>query len=149
MNMLENVLSMACSKWVRVKGDSMSPTLRDGDWVRVDRRAYRSGRAPARFDVVLLEHPLRVGFWEIKRIVGLQLEHVALEDGALIVDGVEVGDPMAQVSGGDGEWMLGAEEYVVLGDNRRRSTDSRDFGPIRRRHVVGKVVLPREGRSRG
>lgn len=139
-SLFERALSLACSKWVKVRGDSMHPTLSDGAWVRVDRRAYLS-LAPRRFDVVLIEHPQRAGFWEIKRVVGMPGERVELIGGVLMVDRVEVQDVVATPDPQSYEWQLRDDEYVVLGDNRRQSTDSREFGAVDARRIVGRVVL--------
>ena len=140
VSLFERALSLACSKWIKVRGDSMHPTLSDGAWVRVDRRAYLSS-APRRFDVVLIEHPQRAGFCEIKRVVGMPGERVELIGGVLMVDGVEVQDLIASPDSRSYKWQLRDGEYVVLGDNRRHSTDSREFGAVGANHIVGRVVL--------
>ena len=117
----------------------MHPTLKDGQWVRVDRRAYQNC-GPQRFDIVLLEHPRRAGLLELKRVVGLPSERVVLASEKLIVDGVHVQQPVGASDSGRGAWELGAGEYAVLGDNRAHSTDSRAFGAVDRRFIIGKVM---------
>ena len=116
------------------------PTLQEGAWVRVDRLAYRRSM-PRRFDVALIEHPHRVGFWEVKRVVGLPGERIAIVDGVLMVDGAEVQDVVAVWDASSYEWQLDEGQYVVLGDNRLHSTDSRAFGPVQAHHIVGRVAL--------
>ena len=136
------VLDRLTSKWVLVVGHSMHPTLRDGQRVRVSRRAYRIAE-PARWDVALFEHPQRKRFWETKRIIGLPGESVRLIAGRLFIDAIEVEVPYIEGMQlrVDRTWQLNADEFVMLGDNRRRSSDSRSFGPVPRRNIVGKVVL--------
>ena len=116
------------------------PTLQEGAWVRVDRLAYRRSM-PRRFDVVLIEHPHRVGFWEVKRVVGLPGERIEIVDGVLMIDGAGVQDVVAVRDASSYKWELGEGQYVVLGDNRLQSTDSRAFGPVQARHIAGRVVL--------
>ena len=138
---LAALCDLSTSKWVVLVGNSMHPTLKDGQRVRVSRRAYRD-RSPARWDVVLFEHPQRDGFWEIKRVVGLPGESISLDAGGLFVDGVRMKEP--SVPGTQPhlvrKWQLSRDEYVLLGDNRRRSTDSRSFGPVHRSRIVGLVI---------
>jgi len=96
---------------VAIEGVSMAPTLLPGDWALVV--------TPERFhrdDVVVVEHPQRPGYEIVKRLVG--------------VPGSEIGGP-----------ELGEDEYWVEGDFAHRSTDSRDFGPVRRDQLKAKVVL--------
>ena len=137
----ERLLALVCTKFVRVRGQSMSPTVAHGEWVRVDRRAYRYV-APSRFDVVLIEHPHRPEFLEVKRVVGLPGEEVALGPTGLTVDGNHTVQPIAsKPEDYVREWRLGAGQYIVLGDNRAQSTDSRDFGAVERKHIKGRVML--------
>ena len=135
-------LDRLTSKWVLIVGHSMHPALRDRQRVRVSRRAFKRS-APARWDNVLFEHPERERFWETKRIVGLPGEYVRLIAGRLQIDGVDIDEPF--IYGGqprmDRTWALRDDEYVVMGDNRRRSTDSRTFGPVPRRNILGKVMV--------
>ena len=139
-------VDLASSKWVLVVGDSMYPTLRDGQRVRVSRIAYRN-RHPQRWDIVYFEHPQRQGFWQVKRIVGLPNESMRVWSKRLVIDDVEIEDRFA--FGGTGfevhRRQLGPDEYFVMGDNRDRSTDSRDFGEITRNRIVGKVILDDDG----
>jgi signal peptidase I len=78
----------------------------------------------------------------MKRIVGLPGEEVALRSGELIVDGESVKDAYAYCLDPDTdnhEWWPRGDEYVVLGDNRAASTDSRRFGPVKRVSFRGRV----------
>jgi signal peptidase I len=80
----------------------------------------------------------------VKRVVGLPGEEVRILDGALLVDGARLIEPYlgglpSSVGLGDSVWGLGPEEYFVLGDNRLRSTDSREYGPVGARLIVGKA----------
>ena len=123
----------------------MAPTLRNGQWVVVSRRAY-ARRPPSRFDVVRFEDPWRPGSSSIKRVVGLPSEIVELRGGELVIDDRIVEEP--NVEFGDESnyiWAPRPDEYVVLGDNRGLSnnrpqaTDSRRYGPINYSAITGAV----------
>ncbi len=129
----------------------MSPTLRAGDSLLVDRRAYRRA-TPLPGDIVLVPKPGQSDFFMTKRIIGLPGEAVILSGGRLFIDGAAVGEPYVRDTGtGEASWSLGENEYIVLGDNRGESTDSRSFGPIRNEHIIGRIFyryLPPHSRGR-
>ena len=141
---LGRVLDILAAQLVLVRGDSMAPLLRDGAWVLVSRRAYRH-RPPDRFDVVRLEDPSQPGHWTVKRVVALPGESASRDADPLTVEGEEVPEPnlRGRPHSGPGqrlEWRLGEGEYVVLGDNRLASRDSRSYGPVQLAALRGKVV---------
>ena len=83
---------------------------------------------------------------ELKRIVGLAGEEMRLEDGLLYVDGAVLDEPylggLPPTLGLESRrWRMGSDEYFVMGDNRVRSTDSREYGPVRADLLVGRVLL--------
>ena len=104
-------------EFLRVIGYSMSPTLRPGEIVFVNRRAYRC-RAPRRGDVVVARPAACARRLMIKRVAGLPSERVELAGCA---------------------WHLGDDEFFLLGDHPTQSTDSRSFGPIQRHELIGPV----------
>jgi len=119
----------------------MEPAISEGSWVVVLRAGFRR-RAPQRFDVVRLEDPRSEGHWILKRIVGMPNEEVALTGGELFINGDAVSDAFAYCPDPETdnfEWWPSDDEYVVLGDNRAASTDSRKFGPANRRSLRGRV----------
>ncbi len=121
----------------------MMPTLQDGSIVRVSRKAYWECE-PARWEVVLFLHPGKRRFWELKRVVALPRERVDMKRDRLIVDGEEIEDPFSRIISVElsRSWHLSEDEYLVFGDNRHASTDSRNFGPIKRSSIHGRAVLP-------
>ena len=129
------------SRRIRVAGHSMEPTLIENDLLLVSRRFPDRGR-PARGDIVLFHDPL-MGVDDIKRVCGLPGELVELVGGALIIDGASLNEPYAsaRASGGTNRaaWSLSEDEYIVLGDNRDDSRDSRAFGPVHRSVIVGRA----------
>ncbi len=127
-----------------VRGTSMEPAFRDGDCLLVDRLAYKR-RTPVRGDVVVLSLPLDDQAY-LKRIVGLPWEWVCLETEAVVVEGEAVHEPylgdqrIPQEFVGQ-EWHLGPEDYLVLGDSRGDSFDSRRFGPVGAEQFLGPILF--------
>ena len=128
-----------------VEGDSMQPALASRQHLLVDRLAYRF-QSPARGDVVVLRDPAQPGVHCVKRIVGLPGEHVQMEMGhvfineSLLDESYAAGRELAEAPF-PRQWLLDKDEYLVLGDQRQDSRDSRAFGPVRRGDVVGRVWL--------
>ncbi len=121
----------------------MAPTLRPGDQVLVDLSAY-GDVGPARGDVVVFSNRRADGRQDVKRVVGLPGERVVMAEGVLLVDGVQLSEPYlgglpSSVGLGESAWALGTGEYLVLGDNRAHSTDSREFGAIEGDRIVGQA----------
>jgi len=137
--------SIVSSKALVVRGDSMLPNFAKGDVVLVGRGAFKDA-GPARRDVVAVRDPGGSGMLYLKRIIGLPGERVALSDGLLYIDDQQTSEPYlgglpSSLGLSTTNWLLGEGEYVVLGDSRSHSTDSRNFGPIRADQIVGKAWL--------
>lgn len=128
---------------VRVASGSMEPTLREGDVVLVDRREVRVDDLD-HGDLVTFRAP--DGAETLKRVVGLPGETVAVLDAVLHVDGLPVLEPYVVDPEWDGTWTAQVTvpdgTVYVLGDDRLRSVDSRDHGPVREADLDG-VVLGR------
>ena len=125
----------------RVQGQSMTPTLGHGDYVLV-RACRTSARQPRRGQIVVVA--MTEGS-HLKRIVGLPGERLTFTQGTLLIDGDRLPEPYLQglppyLGLEDSEYSLGVHAYFVMGDNRARSTDSRDFGPVTRSTIEGTVV---------
>jgi signal peptidase I len=137
--------SLLTSKALIVRGDSMLPNCGQGNVVLVSRRAFK-GSGPARRDVVALRDPEGSGRLLLKRVIGLPGEKIALSEGLLNVDGEHMDEPYlgglpSSVGLAETTWELGDDEYLVLGDRRSGSTDSRQFGPVNATQIVGKAWL--------
>jgi signal peptidase I len=117
---------------VRVKENSMSPTLHSGDVLVIDSVTYRF-RAPQRGEIVTTHDPL-TGTAIVKRVVAVGGDSIGIENGVLVRDGVAVVEPYADLDQMDGYYWgpIAVPEGTVflLGDHRFRSTDSRVFGVV-------------------
>ena len=137
-------LNALFSARVRVEGDSMTPTLEDGQSVLVVRPVFPWNRLQ-RGDVVVLTPPaptpgLPEGTWFIKRLAGMPDEEIVLEGGRVYADDVLLAELSAGAEGdARREWWNGPDEYFVLGDNPADSRDSRAFGPVPGERIIGRV----------
>lgn len=131
-----------------VSGVSMVPTFEQNEYLIIDKVSYHWDK-PQRGDVIIFEYPLDPSYYFIKRIVGMPGETVA-------IDGVNVSitdssgstrtlsepyisslNPKKQHS----TTTLARGEYFVLGDNRDESADSREWGPLQKKFIVGRALL--------
>jgi signal peptidase I len=126
-----------------VRGPSMQPTFWTDQRVIVNRAAYYFG-SPARGDVIVLHNPSNPEDDDlIKRVIGLPGETVEIREGRVHINGVLIDEPYIKAVECrrciNKAWVLGAEEYFVMGDNRNDSRDSRDFNAIHKSLIVGQA----------
>lgn len=123
-----------------VRGQSMEPSLAEGDRLVVDRLSYQLTEV-SRFDVVVLRYPNDPSVDFVKRIVGLPGDRVRLANGRVVVNGQIVEEEFAHVADHDDtpETLVPIDHYFVLGDNRPISCDSREFGLVPFAYLKGKV----------
>jgi signal peptidase I len=131
-------LNTATSRF-QVRGASMLPTLHNGQYLVISKLTYWI-RPPQRGDIIVFRPPTNPGEEYIKRIVGLPGEQVEIREGEVAVNGQPLDEPYVNSPGaGSRPWTLSEGEYFVLGDNRRNSSDSRQFGPISEETIVGRA----------
>ena len=123
-----------------VRGNSMSPSIFDGDRILVEPWSYLFGGAK-RGDVVVLRYPLDPTIDYIKRVIGLPGDQVTLAGGHVWVNGELLTEPY--IAPGDEQSYVSTHvlegHYFVLGDNRPRSSDSREFGQVPADLLRGRV----------
>jgi signal peptidase I len=141
----------------KIYGASMDNTFQNGQYIIVNRLAYKIGDAQ-RGDVVVFVppgHP-ESSFWErllgipgetdfIKRIIGVPGDKIHIEGSQVYINGQVLDEPYIREQmnpSGPQDWTLGPSEYFALGDNRNFSKDSRDpgVGPVEGSRIVGKVL---------
>lgn len=136
-----------------VSGASMVPNFSHGDYLLVDELTYYF-RTPGRGEVVVFHYPKDESTYFIKRVIGVPGDRVEFKDGRILVantgfpkgkvleEGYLPGDTAtATRPGGQSSFELKESEYLVLGDNRSYSFDSRDWGLLTQNEIVGLVRL--------
>jgi signal peptidase I len=135
-----------------VSGASMEPVFDNWHYLIIDRVSYRLTE-PQRGDVVVFNMPGDSGRALIKRVIGLPGDTITLTGNAPTVtitnkehpDGFTIDEPYLDPTnlGGatDLKVNLETDQYFVLGDNRRVSSDSRIWGVLPRKDIVGRVFL--------
>ena len=127
---------------VRVEGFSMVPSLQDGEFVLVNRMAYRFGQ-PQRGDIIVFHHPTDQNKEDlIKRVIGLPGDTVKVEGGKVFVNGTKLKENyIAAAPAYTDEQTVPDGELYVLGDNRNNSSDSHAWGFVLYKDVIGKAIL--------
>ena len=133
-----------------VSGPSMEPTFQNHDYLIVDRLSYSFG-TPQRGDVVIFTLPQNSGETLIKRVIAVPGDTVEVRGSAVVItnaahpDGVTLKEPYlspADLGGASGmKVQLPADTYFVLGDNRKVSYDSRLWGTLPRKGIIGRVFV--------
>ena len=130
-----------------VDGESMHPTFENLDYLIVDELVYDFS-APARGDVIVFRYPGDPSIFYIKRIIGLPGETVSINHGVITI--TTVGEQNLTLTepyivNDDATYTkdvtLNTGEYFVMGDNRPNSSDSRVWGPLPRKDIIGRVDL--------
>lgn len=132
-----------------VKGASMEPSFYDKEYLIIDELSYRF-QDPLRGAIVVFRYPLDPSQYFIKRVIGLPGERVRINGGQVTIFNAENTDGLTldesaylprAFTTGEKTVTLRADEYYLLGDNRSASMDSRVFGPVKRKLIVGRVWL--------
>jgi len=135
-----------------VKGASMEPNFHDHEYLIINEIAYRFEN-PQRGDIVVFRYPKDPSQYFIKRIIGLPGEKIKIKDnkvyvyndkypnGLAINEDIYLPEDEQTPNLGKTEFILGNDEYFVMGDNREASLDSRRFGPVPRRLIIGKAWI--------
>ncbi len=128
----------------RVDGQSMAPTLEDHDRLIVDKLVYEMGD-PRPGDIVMLYYPLNPEKMFVKRVIAKEGDTVRIVDGKVFVNDQPLRDdyvPNAFRSHDDwGPEVIKQGYYFVMGDHRNNSSDSRHWGQVPKKYIVGKVKV--------
>ena len=140
-----------------MSGASMEPNFTSGEYLLIDEISYRF-REPERGEVIVFrppnnQNPTR---FFIKRIIGLQGETIEISQGEVKIynsqspRGKILDEPyIKSLTKDNTKVSLKTNEYFVLGDNREHSSDSRNWGPISKKNIIGRAwisaLLPSKG----
>ena len=134
----------------KIPSGSMRPTLMEGDKLFVNKYIYRF-RKPERGDIIVFKYPVDPKKDFIKRLVGFGGENVEIRDGKIYVEGQALEDPATfgkfyyynhDPYGGPNDTIKVPEgSFYVLGDNSANSTDSRFWGFVPRKNILGKAIF--------
>ena len=126
---------------VRVDGQSMLPTLNNGEFVLVNRMAYKLGH-PLRGDIIVFRSTTQLDLDLIKRIIGVPGDEIRVSDAHVTVNNVTLDEPYINAEPRyTGEWSVPDGYLFVLGDNRNDSSDSHAWGLLPEQNVIGKAIL--------
>jgi signal peptidase I len=126
-----------------VQGNSMLPNFHHGEYLIIDEFSYHF-RKPERGEVVVFRYPRQPSQFFIKRVIGLPGDNVEIKDGSVRINGSALDEiylPPSLATAPDARTVLGVDEYFILGDNRESSSDSRAWGNVKERFIVGRTLL--------
>ena len=130
-----------------VDGASMDPTFETGDYLIVDELSYRF-KTPERGSILIFKYPRDPRKSFVKRVIGLPGETVSISLGQVTIintqhpNGFVLDEPYVEDSKKDTmNYTVGVGEYFVLGDNRLSSSDSRIWGLVPEKNIIGRPVV--------
>jgi len=122
----------------------MEPNFYTQDYLIVDELSYRF-RTPERYEVIVFKAPNHPGQYYIKRIVGLPGETVEIRSGQILINNsiLDESEYFSKeiLTQGNIKIKLDQDKYFVLGDNRKASSDSRQWGALPQDNIIGQVWI--------
>jgi len=133
----------------QVIGNSMDPNFEDQEYILTDKISYRF-RSIQRGDVIVFKSPPDPERDYIKRVIGLPNEKIKIQGGKVLVNNQLIREnylppenfaiPGTFLKEGQ-EFQIPSDSYIVLGDNRDHSSDSREWGPVPRENIIGRAFF--------
>jgi signal peptidase I len=131
-----------------IDGTSMEPNLHNKELILVDKWTYLF-HPPERGDVIVFQAPPQPSQDYIKRVIGIPGDLITIRNTTVIVDGVTLKETYIDVNRQGNPYAFNAinnkrvpaNEYFVLGDNRAGSSDSRDWGFVPRKNIIGRAAF--------
>ncbi len=130
-----------------VSGESMFPTFHDGEYLIVDELSYIL-REPQRGEVIIFRYPGDTKRFFIKRIIGMPNEEIIIDNGKIKIinnenkNGFNLEEPYINENFNTAtSFKTKSNEYFVMGDNRNRSSDSRTWGMLPEKLIIGRAYV--------
>ncbi|GCE04518.1 signal peptidase I [Dictyobacter aurantiacus] len=129
-----------------IDGHSMEPTLHDQEYILVNKAAYLL-QGPARGDIIVFQYPRDPQENYIKRIIATPGDRISIIKNTVSVDGTVLHESYVNKDDPYNPYpaikqrVVGPDQYFVMGDNRGNSSDSRAWGMVPRRNIIGKAVV--------
>ncbi len=123
-----------------VRGASMEPTLHDRERLIANKISYRF-ESPERNEIIIFKPPIGIKRNYIKRIIGIPDDKIEIVNGKIYVNDQVLKEPYVKYRSNENmpPTIVPADSFFVLGDNRPNSSDSRYWGFVPRKNVVGKA----------
>jgi signal peptidase I len=134
---------------LKVNGTSMLPTLQDGEQILAEKVTIKIN-ALNRGEIIIFEHPQKPGVLLVKRVIGLPGERIKIFEGNVYINDMILDEdylpygtqtPALNFLGENKTFQIPQNSYMLMGDNRKASSDSRDWGPVNSSTIVGRAVL--------
>lgn len=132
-----------------ITGDSMLPNLKDGEQIIADKLSIKF-KDIKRGEVIIVTHPEKPQIFLVKRVVGVPKDTFKIINGKVLINEVLLEEPYidshSTTNGGnkikEGEAInLNKDMYIVLGDNRENSIDSRNWGTVSKTKIIGRAFI--------
>jgi signal peptidase I len=142
------VIYLFVGQLLEVTGDSMNPTFYDKEQVLAE-KVSKKFKPFERGDIVIFRHPEKNERLLIKRVIAMPFENFKISEGKIFINGELLDEPYLPedivTSGGSyfnegTEYNIPIYTYVLMGDNREKSSDSRVFGPVRDQLIIGRAA---------
>lgn len=143
------IIYLFVAQFHKVSGNSMYPTMHNGDYLISEKITYRFGE-PKRGEIIILKNPNDETQDFIKRIIAMPNDTIKIENDSIYVNGFLLSEGYlpentpthagAYLSEGK-TVTAGENQYFVIGDNRNHSSDSREWGSIKKEEIIGKAFF--------
>jgi len=137
-----------------VEGSSMAPRFHTNDYLLVDKLSYHL-HAVQRGDIVVFKYPYNTSVNYVKRVIGLPGETVKIDNGSVYIinaqnpNGMKLTEPyiidnaptVPSSGASEAQYVVPADSYFVMGDNRPASSDSREWSFLPKSDLIGRVII--------